>query len=78
LSDEFQRLFGKNLYKTFFTELNLARTFGLIKKEGDDFRLTERGAYIFPLIEQEYTHTYLNQTWSTCMKEAWPGKIILN
>ncbi|MFP4403456.1 MAG: radical SAM protein [Candidatus Woesearchaeota archaeon] len=78
LSDEFKKLFKKNLYNTFFLELNIARLFGLIKKEEKNFRLTKKGSYLFHLIEQEYTHTYLNKTWGTCMKNAWPDKLVLN
>ncbi len=78
ISDDFQKLFKKNLYKLFFIELSVARFFGLIKKENNNFRLTERGAYVFHLIEQEYTHTYLNKAWGTCMKEAWPDELVLN
>jgi oxygen-independent coproporphyrinogen-3 oxidase len=62
LSDKFQRLFGGNLYKTFFIELNIVRLLGLIRRENNNFRLTERGAYLSHLIEQEYTYTYLNKS----------------
>ena len=77
-ADEFSKLFSRDLYKTFYYIINSCRLAGLLKRKGDNFVLTDRGIYLFHLIEQEYTHTYLNKTWATCMQEAWPDELILS
>jgi hypothetical protein len=39
--------------------------------------LTERGAYLFHLIEKEYTHAYLERLWQACLEEAWPKRVVI-
>jgi oxygen-independent coproporphyrinogen-3 oxidase len=76
-SSEFKELFKKDFYRIFHHELNLGRILGFLSKEGNNFYLTKRGSYIFNLIEQAYTHDYLDKTWKTCMLNPWPEKLIL-
>jgi len=57
--------------------LSLLSLLGAAKREGDTFYLTERGAYLFHLIEKEYTHAYLERLWGACLKEAWPRRVVI-
>jgi coproporphyrinogen III oxidase-like Fe-S oxidoreductase len=57
--------------------LSLLGWLGAAKREGDTFYLTERGAYLFHLIEKEYTHAYLERLWEACLKEAWPQRVVI-
>jgi oxygen-independent coproporphyrinogen-3 oxidase len=78
ISSEFKGLFGKDLCKTFRQELGLGKLFGLLIQKGNDFYLTQKGAYLFHLIEQAYTHSYLDKTWKTCMFDPWPKELTLS
>ena len=57
--------------------LSLLGLLGAAKREGDTFYLTEGGAYLFHLIEKEYTHAYLERLWGACLKEAWPRRVVI-
>jgi coproporphyrinogen III oxidase-like Fe-S oxidoreductase len=57
--------------------LSLLSRLGAVKRQGDTFYLTERGAYLFHLIEKNYTHAYLERLWEACLKEAWPQKVVI-
>jgi oxygen-independent coproporphyrinogen-3 oxidase len=70
-------LFGRGLPSTIRVLLPLLRGLGLIKRKGETIYLTERGAYLFHLIEKEYTHAYLERLWGACLKEAWPKRVVI-
>jgi oxygen-independent coproporphyrinogen-3 oxidase len=57
--------------------LSLLSWLGAAKRQGDTFYLTERGAYLFHLIEKEYTHAYLERLWEACLKQAWPQRVVI-
>lgn len=59
----FYKLFNESLDKAFGIELKLGRFLGLVKKITDGYELTKRGAYIYHLLEQKYTHQYIDKTW---------------
>jgi coproporphyrinogen III oxidase-like Fe-S oxidoreductase len=68
-------LFGRGLPLSIKGLLPLLRLLGIMEREGDTIRLTDRGAYIFHLVEKEYTHAYLERLWGACLKEAWPKRV---
>lgn len=68
-------LFGRDLLFSIKCLLPLLGLLGLAKRKGDIIRLTDRGAYLFHLIEKEYTHAYLERLWGACLKEAWPQRV---
>lgn len=74
---EFSKVFTKNIERVLGVELLIGRALGIIKKAGDDYNLTERGAYIYHLIEQRYTCQYIDKMWGKSSKEAWPKEIKL-
>ena len=73
----FRVLFGRGMPGTIRAALALLRMAGLVRQEGDTRRLTDTGAYLFHLLEQEYTHAYLEKLWSACRREAWPHAVTL-
>jgi len=82
----FSSFFEKSLRSMYGFEMALAQFLGLVsveKKTGEDnnpyriYTLTERGAYYYHFIEQQYTTSYIDKMWSISRVESWPEKIIL-
>ncbi len=76
-TDIFRSLFGQGLPYPVRALISLLRLLGITRRRGNTFRLTERGAYLFHLIEKEYTHAYLETLWNACMEEPWPRRVVL-
>lgn len=75
--NDFTRLFGRRLEDLFGFELYLGQKLKYLKKYKGGYRLTDKGAYIFHLVEQSYTHQYIDKTWKAAMGNPWPDKIAL-
>ena len=73
----FRATFGQNLPKRLRALLSLLGLAGMARRRDDTIRLTETGAYLFHLIEKEYTHAYLETMWNACLREAWPQRVVL-
>jgi oxygen-independent coproporphyrinogen-3 oxidase len=73
--ERFGVLFGRKAPRSVRAALQLLGTLGLLRRDGHILRLTDRGAYLFHLIEKEYTHSYLEPLWSACRREAWPEAV---
>lgn len=73
----FRILFGRDMPVGVRAALALMHAATLARREGDTTRLTDRGAYLFHLVEQMYTHAYLEPLWAACRREAWPGNVLL-
>jgi oxygen-independent coproporphyrinogen-3 oxidase len=76
-TDNFRSMFGKDLPYQIKAFLWLFGFLGLAYQEGPTTRLTDTGAYLFHLVEKEYTHGYLETLWQACFREAWPGRLVL-
>ncbi|KGM98299.1 coproporphyrinogen III oxidase [Clostridium novyi A str. 4552] len=74
---KFYELFNVNLEEFFKLELKIGEMFKLIKKVPEGYILTKRGAYIYHLMEQKYTHEYIDKTWRITRNNPWPKEIIL-
>ena len=75
--NRFEALFGQRMPGGIRAALQLLRVLGLAKREGNVIRLTDSGAYLFHLVEKEYTHAYLEKLWTACRREAWPDSVRL-
>jgi oxygen-independent coproporphyrinogen-3 oxidase len=73
----FRSLFGQDMPRRVRALLSLLKWLGMTKRRGDTVSFTEMGAYIFHLIEKEYTHAYLETMWQACLREAWPQRVVL-
>ncbi|MEF9953150.1 MAG: radical SAM protein [Clostridium sp.] len=74
---KYENIIGKSLEKMFGLELLICRGLGLIKKENSIYRVTNRGAYYYHFIEQEYTTAYIDKMWSIASKTPFPKEIKL-
>ena len=74
---KFADFFGLPLKQLYPFEFALAQLLGLLKKQGNQYRLTEHGAYFYHLIEQTYTTAYIDKMWSIARVEDFPKEIIL-
>lgn len=75
--EAFSKLFGLDLKKAFYWQLRIGEFLGLIKKYDKGYRLTERGAYYFHLVEQMYTHKYIDRVWDMLRREISPERIVI-
>lgn len=50
---------------------------GLRHKTKEGYELTKKGIYKYHLVEQAYTHQYIDKTWRIARQEAWTDKIKL-
>ena len=73
----FKGITGKSLEKLYGFELWLCCKFGLLKRENNGYRLTDKGSYIYHKIEQVYTTSYIDKSWNISRIQAFPEKIIL-
>ncbi len=76
-NENFKKLFNTELDYIFKFELKLGIFMRLIRKTKEGYELTEKGTYKYHLVEQAYTHQYIDKTWRIARKEAWPDKIKL-
>jgi coproporphyrinogen III oxidase-like Fe-S oxidoreductase len=74
---KFAKITGVPLDEMFGSEIYLAVKLGLIRKNGDIYELTDRGAYYYHYIEQVYTTAYIDKMWNVSGKQAFPERIIL-
>ena len=73
----YRDLFGNPIEEAFGAELRLARRAGIVVREDDSYRLTRRGAYLFHLVEQQYTDQYIDKVWRLSQESAWPRKLVM-
>ena len=73
----FRSIFGQGLPYRVRALFSLLKLLGMTKRRGNTILPTEMGAYIFHLIEKEYTHAYLETMWQACLQEAWPQRVVL-
>ena len=76
-NNNFFQLFNKDLDSNFWWEIKVGKLFGIIGNNGDGYKLTDKGAYLYHLVEQKYTNQYIDKTWRIARKTPWPEKIVL-
>ena len=73
----FKQIFDKSLLKYFGAELLLSRMLGFIKRDGEAYCLTDRGAYYYHYMEQAYTTAYIDKMWNISRVTPFPDRIVL-
>jgi len=73
----FLEMFGERLEKLFGAELWLGEKIGLLKKENNSYRVTDKGALLYHKMEQVYTTAYIDKSWNISREQAFPKKIVL-
>lgn len=76
-ADSFRELFDRELDDVFGWELWFGCKFGYLRKNGGNYELTRRGAYLFHLFEQKYTLQYIDKTWRAAGETPWPNSLDL-
>lgn len=76
-NESFNKIFGRNIESFFGAEILLARALGILKKSNRGYKLTNIGIYLYHLMEQHYTHQYIDKTWRICGQTPWPEEIKL-
>jgi oxygen-independent coproporphyrinogen-3 oxidase len=76
-SQAFKEMTGESIEKLYGLELWFCKKFGLLKRENNGYRLTDKGAYFYHKIEQVYTTAYIDKSWNISCVQAFPEKIIL-
>jgi len=76
-TSDFRSIFGQEFPYRVRALLSLLKLLGMARRQGNTIYFTERGAYLFHLIEKEYTHAYLETMWNACLKEAWPRRLVI-
>jgi len=77
-TSSFEKMIGKSIERLFGFELMIGKKMGLIKKENNNYHLTDKGAYFYHKMEQAYTAAYIDKSWKISRARAFPEKIILN
>ena len=72
-----KNLIGTPLNKLYGVEIWIALKLGLLKKHNNKYELTEKGAFYYHFIEQQYTRAYIDKMWNISMKTAFPDEVIL-
>jgi len=75
--DAFRHLLGRDLPHRVRALLPVLNLLGIARRQDSTIRVTDRGAYLFHLVEKEYTQAYLRTLWQACLNEAWPGRVEL-
>jgi menaquinone C8-methyltransferase len=75
--ETFRELSGLSLIDMYGLELWLAVKAGLLKREKKAYSLTEKGAYLYHIIEQAYTDAYISKMWKEAADEPFPAEVVL-
>ncbi|MBN1619806.1 radical SAM protein, partial [candidate division WOR-3 bacterium] len=57
--------------------LKLGEKLKFFNQVSNGWELTTRGSYYFHIVEQSYTHQYIDKTWRSSMETPWPDEIRL-
>lgn len=60
---DYRALFGEEVEARFGLELHGAQALGILRRTRGGYDLTPRGARLFHLVEQLYTHQYIDRVW---------------
>ncbi len=75
--DRFRELFHLDIHQAFGFIFRVLVLLRIVQEDQNMIRLTKLGAFLFHLVEQQYSLSYLNKTWSSLSKEPWPEKLEL-
>ncbi len=73
----FMKIIGRPLKKIYRFEFFIAEKLGLLTRKDGIYYLTDKAAYIYHYLEQEYTTAYIDKMWNISRKTAFPQKIVL-
>lgn len=74
---QYAELFNGDIEQAFGLELRMAELFRIVERHGDAYTLTRKGAYLFHLVEQQYTNQYIDRVWRLSNETAWPEELVI-
>jgi oxygen-independent coproporphyrinogen-3 oxidase len=74
---EFGLRFGKDLDRVYGSYIRWLALMGLLKEEGDEVVLSDRGAYWLHALQDVFSIDYIAKLWGSCVQEPWPKKVAL-
>jgi oxygen-independent coproporphyrinogen-3 oxidase len=74
---EFGLRFGKDLDRVYGSYIRWLALMGLLKEEGDEVVLSDRGAYWLHALQDVFSIDYIGKLWGSCVQEPWPKKVAL-
>ncbi len=74
---DFDKFFKTSLQKMYGFELLVARIMGFVKKKGNVYEMTLKGAFYYHYYENFYTLAYIDKMWGILRHEAFPKQIKL-
>jgi coproporphyrinogen III oxidase-like Fe-S oxidoreductase len=74
---EFGLRFGRDLDSVYGDYIRLLSLLGLVKDEGDEVILSDRGAYWLHALQDLFSIDYVGKLWGSCVQEPWPNKVTL-
>jgi coproporphyrinogen III oxidase-like Fe-S oxidoreductase len=75
--DEFNKRFSGSVHRRVHALLQLLLLTGMIKREGNFYKLTKRGMFYVHLAQNYFSMRYINNVWSEMMHNAEPKEILL-
>lgn len=76
-ADAYHALFGRSLVRDYGLFLGLLRGFGMMRRDGPRYELTERGAIWVHRVQSLFSLSGIDKVWSTCTREAWPEEVAI-
>jgi hypothetical protein len=74
----YRELFGRDLDRDFGGMFALLRLFGMARREGLHWRVTEFGAVWMHRVQQLFSISYIDEVWEQCRAEPWPKAVVLS
>lgn len=74
---KFEAMMGVPLKAMFGLELVMAEKLGILRRQGDGYHLTDKGAIWYHHVEQVYTAAYIDKMWNVSRLEPFPAEIVL-
>ncbi|MCK5767876.1 MAG: hypothetical protein KAH35_05840 [Candidatus Atribacteria bacterium] len=66
-------IYEPNLDSEFWLEKKIGELLGIIEYSESGYKLNDKGAYLFHLVEQKYTDQYIDKTWKVAQRNTLAG-----
>jgi oxygen-independent coproporphyrinogen-3 oxidase len=73
----YHELYGRDLASDFGKLLGLLRILGLVRKQGEVWRITESGTIWLHRLRWFYSLHHVDTIWTQCQRDAWPTEVVL-
>ena len=74
---DFRKRFGKDFDKIYGKYFKPLAFLGLLREDGDQIMLSDRGAYWLHAFEDLFSIDYIGTLWGTSNQDPWPDKVTL-